>query len=369
MRTGSLSYSLIFLAACLCACRKEGMDGGGASILFSASLPEISAVSKASFTDTPPTSQEYLNADGNVIGVFATWTPPASGAEEVDVFNKLPVSCTDNGEGASPRYVWDYDNHKYWRQGGQYHFCAVFPYSVNTEYGSYGARIVTSYFMKSDNYDLLVASSYRDLRSSDDTSPVHFAFSHACAAVRVLFSKGSEDNLRHYYLRSCEFQYLKTVGTLIYEGDIIDINSWQTAEFRSASAIGWSAATEEERIDVPDNWDDFKSLDHPGWKNWYFVVPQELDVDDGFTPAIRFSVDVEQYVDDGEGNLSLAYSSSSPVFTSLALPLRDSEDNKIVWEPGKVYTYYIMIQPGEEYVTVSVTDWDKYYVYVDDIVF
>ena len=40
-----------------------------------------------------------------------------------------------------------------------------------------------------------------------------------------------------------------------------------------------------------------------------------------------------------------------------------------VWEPGKVYNYYINLQPSRVAINVVVTDWDEQTLVVDDIIF
>ncbi len=361
-----LSYLLLFTLL-IVSCGREitpvpaGQDGDG--ICFGVKRESLV---KSSNPDLP-TEQDYLISDGNIIGVFATWK--SENDVPTDVFSKLPVVCTDNGEEASPRYTWDYSPRKYWRQGGQYYFRAVFPYSVNTQFGTDGTRIVTSYSMLADNYDLMVAGAYRDLRTQDDTSPVNFQFKHACAAVRVLFKKGTEDPNRYYLLNSFEMKHLRSVGILAYEGDELSVNSWRSAEFRSSSLFKWSASTEEEQISVPAQYDDFKTITDSDWVQWHYVIPQTLSDADGLHPSVRFSVNVKQYEDDG---VTLAYESLSPVYTTLELPLTYEDSNgfhDVTWEPGKTYTYYIQIQPGHASITVEVTEWDRYYVYVDDVIF
>ncbi len=357
----------VLLAA---ACNSESLpstspEQSGSPICFS-----TTPVAVKSSLDVP-TEQDYLIAGGNTIGVFATWE--SVDGVSTNVFNKLPVTCTDNGETADPRYVWDYSPHKYWRNSGQYHFRAVYPYDVNTQFGTDGTRFVTSYSMLADNYDLMVAGADRDLGTADDaddTSPVNFQFKHACAAVRVLFKKGTSDANRYYYLNSFEMQNLRSVGILAYEGNDLTVSSWESAEFRSSSLFTWLASSESERINVPSDYESFKSVDTGNWVQWHYVIPQSLKASDGLTPAVKFSVYVKQYEADGT---TLAYESSSPVYTTLNLPItyKDADNNTayVVWEPGKIYTYFVEIQPGYVNVTVEVTDWDTYYVYVDDVIF
>ena len=364
MKHRIVSYGLLLL---LLSCRREEAVQD-VPILFRSEAAGVSVASTKA-ADVP-TGEEYLFTDGNTVGLFGTWV--SSDGESTDVFSKLPLTCQDNGENASPRYQWDYAPHKYWRAGGVYHFRAVYPYDVNTQFGSDGVRFVTSYSMLIDNFDLMVAGASRNL-AENGTSPVELKFHHACAAVRVLFRKGTEDEHRHYYLESFQMTNLRPVGILVYEGDgdsAITLENWSPAEFRSPSLMEWEAASEESRIDVPADYDSFKNVDLGGWRQWHFVIPQQLRGNDGLRPSVRISMHVKQYADD---DTTLLYESSGPVTSTIELPLtyRDAQnaEHDVVWEPGKTYTYYVQIQPGEVDVQVVVGDWESYQVYVEDIVF
>lgn len=112
-----------------------------------------------------------------------------------------------------------------------------------------------------------------------------------------------------------------------------------------------------EPSDITSHWevptDDFAPITG---RKWYFVIPQDLNEADNLLPAVQFSYSVGQ---------------RAPLLTTLELPLKmkvgNSEDN-IIWEAGKVYTYKVQIQPKST-ITVSVEDWESFYVTTDDIVF
>jgi len=367
MKCERWSYLLLLLTGVLCACGRESVPdtGSGEPILFRAGM-NLSAVATKADDPDAPTKEDYLIADGRRVGVYATWTSTSGAA--TDVFSKIPLTCTDNGPEANPRYTWDYTPHKYWRTEGSYDFRAVFPMDVHTQFGTGGTRMVASYSMLSENYDLLVAGSKRNLDAGEGRSTVALDFKHACAAVRVLFQDGSTDPYRHYYLDSFEMQHLKAVGVLVYEGGVPSLASWNPSEYRTPSVMHWEAPDEAGRILIPDKYEDFKKVTQSDWVQWHFVIPQELNVNDGNKPAIRYSVDVEQYLSDG----TLAYKSSLPIYTTLKLPLTYNDggvEREVVWEPGKMYTYYVQIQAGSVYITISVEDWDSYYVYVEDVIF
>ncbi len=351
---------LPLLLAVLTGCEREPMAAGEAdamrTIRFNA-RPELSSAVTRSGEDVPDAS-DYLFTNGNQIGVFATWMSDEH--VSTDVFSKIPVTY-DDGD-------WLYSPLKYWRRGGMYYFRAIFPFGVNTQYGTDGTCLVASYSMFADNYDLMVAGYERDM-AGDDTSPVPLVFKHACAAVRVVFRKGSEDENRHYLLNSCQMKYLRSMGVLVYDQDDVTLDSWQSAEFRSPSVLAWSAGTENQYIDVPASYTDFKQVNDFGWNQWHFVIPQNLNEDDGNHPALEFSMHVRQYHDDG---VTLSYQTDEPVYTTLRLPETYTENDQtkdFCWEPGKTYSYYVQIQAGQASINVEVVDWDAYYVYVDDLIF
>ena len=52
---------------------------------------------------------------------------------------------------------------------------------------------------------------------------------------------------------------------------------------------------------------------------------------------------------------------------TLDLPVASGNDG-IKWDAGKVYVYSVQIQP-ESKISVSVEDWDSFYVSTDDVIF
>lgn len=331
-----LSYCLIVIAA-FTGCNKERMPVDSA-IRFGVRTVNVSS---SKVTDRPDDS-DYLIADGNTIGVFGSWT--SNDNETTDVFSDIPVMCVEQNDHS---FEWIYSPLKYWRKGGLYDFSAVYPYGVKSQYGSSGNRLVITYSMHVDNYDLMVASATRDLRTEDNTAPIDLTFYHACAAVRFLFYKGSDVN--NYKIDSFQLQYLHSVGILVYNSGEIQLSNWNSAEFRSPSVLEWEAETLDDRVDVPSNYEDFTG------EKWHFVIPQSLHAEDGNHPAVKFSVNVNE--------------STTPVYTVLPLPESYSDNSDVLWKPGYMYTYYIQIQPSTASITVKVTPWDSYYIAIDDIHF
>ncbi|MCR5364187.1 MAG: fimbrillin family protein [Bacteroidales bacterium] len=375
MKGSCLYIAALFFAAMLAsACQRERLPAGEPPIRFSSAV-----ATKAS--DMPDT-KDYLFREGAQIGVYGTWI--STEGESFDVFSNIKVTCHDTEDDSDPaaRYEWSYYPLRYWRKNGKYYFRGIYPADANIQFGSDGTKVVASYSMFADNYDFMVASAERDMAGvdglypADYTAAVPLTFKHALSAVRFIFKKGTEDVNRHYYLNSFEVEYIRSVGVLVYDGDasgsggaVLNVDSWNAAEFRSPSVLTWTASEEQDRIDVPQEYEDFKTLDHPSWVKWHFVIPQNLNAGDGYHPAVKFGVYVNQYDTD---DTTLIYSSGTPVETTLLIPETYTDDDgvhDVVWEPGKVYTYFIQIQAGQASITVNVADWDSYYLAVDDMVF
>lgn len=85
--------------------------------------------------------------------------------------------------------------------------------------------------------------------------------------------------------------------------------------------------------------------------DWHFAIPQELNVDDNLNPAVSFTYAI--------GQMSISETLDLPVVSGAT---------GIKWEAGKVYLYSIQIQP-ESKISVSVEDWDSFYVSTDDVIF
>lgn len=84
---------------------------------------------------------------------------------------------------------------------------------------------------------------------------------------------------------------------------------------------------------------------------WFYAIPQNLNVNDDQQPAVSFTYTV--------GQISIS--------ETLPLPVT-GPGGDITWEAGKVYLYNVRIQP-ESTITVSVADWDAFYVSTDDLIF
>lgn len=334
-----LLISLAFLTA-FWGCQKEPSVPAetGSPLLFA---PQVSVVgSKAAAADQPDDASTLI-APGKVIGVFGTLTPEEE--EHVEIFDKQAVQCGED-------LGWTYSPLKYWRIAGVYDFAAVYPYTAECQAGTSGKRLLVWNNCTSGT-DLMIAHAQRDAALKDH-SPVNLRFRHACSAVRFLFKKGSADYV--YHLQSFVLQNLRIVGILDTTGEDLTVDSWHTSGMAPASEVfSWSASSAAERKEIPLEYDDYTGAE------WYYMIPQSMAPAVGYGhPAVAFSV--------------IFNNEPTPVTTTLDLPdsyIDCGDSVEALWEPGKVYNYFINLQPSRVAITVRVTDWDEQSLVVDDITF
>lgn len=360
MRRG-FSYGIGLLAALLLTvllgCERvdipQSMEG---AILFNAAPVGISS---AMVKGDPSHESDFIK-EGNTISIYGSWTSPTG--VSTDIFRGVELTCHATGNLQDP-YDWTYSPLRYWRSQGSYTFGSVYPSDARVEYGTTGGKLVATYSMLADDYDLMVASHKRNMEAPDATATVPLQFHHACAAVRFLFRKaeGSESD---YFVDSFELQNLSVVGRLVANWVVTDPGnnteeyqiSWTPAEAKSSGIYAWQAASQSEWIEVPTEYD---TDSETSVEQWHFVIPQLL-LGDGVThPTLKFSIHV--------GN------DETPVYTHLLLPEEEIPEQgdpvPIRWESGKMYTYKVQIQPSKAYIEVEVMPWDEYYLGVDDISF
>lgn len=363
-RFGLLAFLLLIaLTGCERMDRPESEEG---AILFSAGMVGGSSASvKSGAVDhSYPSHESDFIKVGNSVSVYGSWTSPTGAT--TDIFRGVELTCEETDSELEP-FRWTYSPLRYWRSEGSYNFGSVYPTNTRVEYGTSGGKLVATYSMLADDYDLMVASTKRDMSANGSTAKVPLVFHHACAAVRFLFRK-AEGSEVDYFVDSFELQNLSAVGRLIANwvvtnnpqpGDEEYQINWTPAEARSSGIYAWQAADQSQWIEVPTDY--VTNPETPTEiEQWHFVIPQQLLGDGQTHPALRFSIHVGNDV--------------TPVYTKLLLP--EEEENPIThdmvpihWEPGKLYTYKVQIQPSKAYIEVEVQPWDEYYLGVDDISF
>lgn len=275
------------------------------------------------------------NLTGSDIGVFGYYSPEERGSAVTNVFETAEAVRLSHGAGG-----WSYSPLAYWHRSQYYRFRAFHPYEANFVSGSDADNLIITYQPGVDKYDLLVAFSER-YPAGEGTDPVMLTFRHALSALcfRIAFDQsvgeqapGHSDVITKFWLTG-----LYEAGTMYYtdtahtngEGEII----WDKAGYEANEPFYlWESGTGKKFgiTDADKSSNICTIFDGDGI---VFTIPQTCsDPIDGFT------------------RINFVTGNAPDVVQSFELPLHE-------WEPGKKYTYDILITLSDVNITVSVTDW------------
>lgn len=316
----------ILLTVALAGCRQEPLPETEDAIRFSVAPSTVAGLE----TKAGPTSASYLEDKGiAVYGSYGTTNPPTTVFDKTTPFTYVASTNT-----------LSYSPLKYWHRDEPYGFRAVSP--ATTEVTGNGNKIDIDYNIAS-GYDLLVASaSVASAPPANNT--VGLTFIHACAVVRFLFRDATvaEDATTapgNYRIKSFALQNVYAAGTLAYTGDSSASpvtygtgGEWSYSGARASSVCSWSGSYEVTAAYNPIT-----------GREWYYPIPQDLNVNDSKHAAIHFTYTVGNDTQELPATLSLEKFNGA----------------NVIWEPGKVYTYKIQIQTKAITFDVEWANWTE----------
>ena len=306
----------LLLTLALAGCRREPLSAEGGVIRFQVNTADISSsLTKYQLPIVDDLPGDFLQKDGNTVLVWGTMN-------DAVLFDPLVLKCKGDGSTAS----WDYEGDRhYWNMTAAYQFRSVFTNGHDTQISSASDGSVTVNYSGGNEfggYDLMVAA--KSLASSDAKSAT-LNFGHACAAVRFYCvdpTRTSTATTANYNIKRFTLNYVSETGTLTYNGSGM---AWAPA---SPTAEAYSLPATSLPWPVPSNIDDTEAA----LTDWFFFVPQNLEnnnasIEFSFAPTgIDHSVDVKYYL-------------------------------KNAWEAGKMYTYFIVLDPAGIQFNVDWADW------------
>ncbi len=367
MRTLS-KYILISALLTLLApsCRKDSPSEAGESLSFSADAPKAETVSALGAADAPKaetvcalgtksTKTDINNLTDAPFGVYGLYSATqGAGNGTTNVFdNSSALSVSYNTTSGLWEYTRTGTNPKYyWKRNMYYRFRAYHPYTASVEAGGSGADvIIINYRIIEDQYDLLVAFATRHPATDPEgTGRVPMSFQHALSALRfrVAFRKtvdaGTTDNLTEFHLTG-----IQAAGMLNYThsaGDYLSpLITWSADAFDSVTEFYKAAPNKTFGVyDKDDSTtagnlvDVFGSSDAD---NVVFAIPQTCSDPRYGGTSVHFKTT-------GGGNVD----------NTAVLP-------SIEWQPGKIYTYTLLIEKSGVEITVSIKDWNEVQSTVD----
>ena len=243
--------------------------------------------------------------------------------------------------------AWTYDNLQKWERWKHYRFRAYWPYTANVNTAS-NAKFIGVEYKQVENYDLMVAYATRcpleDGTTEDPTGTrvVRMQFHHTLAGMRFKFK--FDANLRGVsdYATSLYVTGLYSAGTMIYgesnKGDKAETLRWnineENAFDKTSHFFDWSGS-KDFGIDSNGNSTEATVLDDPDHVG--FVIPQTLS-------------DSEY---ERETLIHFTTSSGGTAEQSVKIP------KNLKLEPGKIYTFTLVIKGSSVKVNVHIEDWTE----------
>lgn len=311
----------LLLTLALAGCRREQLSADGGVIRFQINTAEVSsALTKYDLPVVDDIPGDFLRKNTNTVRVWGT----LDAGLLFDPY--LVLTCDGNGSSANWSYAGD---PYYWNLTAAYQFRSVFTNGHDSDIDNNSASASSVTVNYSGDYDLMVAAT--SIAASDAKSAT-LTFGHACSAVRFYCidpTRSSTATTANFNINSFKLNNVAKTGTLTFSNGI----AWTatpTAEAftKPAAELPWS---------VPSNNDDAEAALTP----WFFFVPQNLEsnnasIEFSFAPAGPEYASIEQSVD-------------------IKYFLKDASAS---WEPGNMYTYFIVLDPAAiEFINFTVQPW------------
>ncbi len=311
----------LLLTLALAGCGREQLSAEGSVIRFQVNTAEISSsLTKYDLPAVDDVPGDFLRKNGNTVRVWGT----VNSAVLFDPY--LVLTCDGNGSSASWNYAGD---PYYWNMTAAYQFRSAFTNGHDSDLGGASAASVTVNY--SGGYDLMVAAT--SLASSDPKSAT-LNFGHACSAVRFYCvdpTRSSSATTANFNITRFKLNYVSKTGTLAFGNGMVWTPASPTAEAYTlpAASLPWP---------VPSNHDDTAAALTP----WFFFAPQDLASSNS---SIEFS-----------------FAPTGPEYAGLPEPTVDvkfllKDASPSTWEAGKMYTYFIVLDPAAIGFTSSIQPW------------
>lgn len=324
----SLLISSLLLAI---SCTKQ--DKTGYSLSFDAKAVDASFVGKAGAGEgVIKTTDDNLSA--NPFGVFGGYSDVEGDENFTNVFLSSAAQQV-----SWKTYKWTYDPLQYWKLNKFYRFRAYHPYSgsaFSINAMSDVDDIFIEYAINAGKEDLLVGFQTVESTASNIKNKVKFAFKHALCALefKIAFKKDPfiedsyTDNLTSFHLSG-----LIPTGTLQYtheDGNYLsDVIKWDATYFDDGKYYEWIGSKPFPKNNGSNATTVFDD------KGLVFCIPQTCSPAETKQTTVNFKTEKA-------GN----------AIHSAPLP-------KMQWEPGKIYSYTLLVNKSDLEISVTIKDWDE----------
>lgn len=334
--TKILKYCILTLfAICLSACRKTDVDEGLVALSFNAQAQDIEQELKSG-AGAGIVKTEDAQLKANPFGVFGVWNDTEESTGGNNVFLQSTAQKVTYNNGVDK---WEYSPVQYWKLNKFYRFRAYHPYcgdSFTVNPSSSADNIMIEYNVVPGKDDLLVGFQAVKATIDNIKKKVKFEFQHALCGLQFKIAlknvpeiaDGDKDYITEFHIEG-----LIPTGTLRYTYDpsdvLLPIIDWIATYYDSGSYFNWTGNKEFGKYNGSNAIDIFD-----GASNMVFCIPQTCSSPSGAT-TIHFKT------------LSGGDAENSAVLPTLA------------WEPGKIYTYILLVNKSDLEIKVSIKDWKE----------
>ena len=324
----SLLISSLLLAI---SCTKQ--DTTGYSLSFDAKAVDASFVGKAGAGEGVIQTTDS-NLKNLPFGVFGGYSDVAGDENFTNVFlSSAAQKVSWNTD------KWTYDPLQYWKLNKFYRFRAYHPYSgsaFSINAMSDVDDIFIEYAINAGKEDLLVGFQTVESTASNIKNKVKFAFKHALCALEFKIAFKNDDFIEKDYtdnLTSFHLSGLIPTGTLQYtheDGNYLsDVIKWDATYFDDGE---YYERTGTKKFPKYNGSNATSIFDDNGL---VFCIPQTCSPADTKQTRVYFKTE-----------------KAGDAVHSAPLP-------KMQWEPGKIYSYTLLINKSDLEISVTIKDWDE----------
>ena len=315
------------------SCTKQGKLGSGFALTFEAKAVDAAFAGKAGAGQgVIQTTDSHLK--DLPFGVFGVYSDVAGDENCTNVFlSSAAQQVSWNTD------KWTYDPLQYWKLNKFYRFRAYHPYSgsaftINAM--SDVDDIFIEYAINSGKEDLLVGFQSVESTASNIKNKVKFAFKHALCALEFKIAFKNDTFIENGYtdtLTSFHLSGLIPTGTLQYThedgNNLSEVIKWNATYFDDGEYYEWTGSKSFTKYNGSNA---TKVFDGDGL---VFCIPQTCSPDDTKQTIVYFKTD-----------------KAGDAVQSAPLP-------KMQWEPGKIYSYTLLINKSDLEISVTIKDWDE----------
>ena len=331
-----LYYILLQLISSLLlaiSCTKQDKPGSGFALTF-----EAKAVDAAFAGKTGAGEGVIKTTDSNLkehpFGVFGVYSDVAGDENCTNVFlSSAAQKVSWNTD------KWTYDPLQYWKLNKFYRFRAYHPYSgsaFSINAMSDVDDIFIEYAINAGKEDLLVGFQTVESTASNIKNKVKFAFKHALCALEFKIAFKNDPFIEDSYtdnLTSFHLSGLIPTGTLQYThedgNNLSEVIKWDATYFDDGKYYEWTGSKLLRKYNGSNATTVFDS------KGLVFCIPQTCSPSDTKQTIVYFKT-----------------KKAGDAVHSAPLP-------KMQWEPGKIYSYTLLINKSDLEISVTIKDWDE----------